>query len=88
VSTGRRVLARIIAISVSFIRPRSASLSMGMNSPSMWTSVASGPKPMPPMSMRWLVQQKRATSLPLRKTGVVTTKSLVWPVPFQGSLVM
>ena len=30
----------------------------------MNTSVASGPKPMPPMSIRWLVQENSATSLP------------------------
>ena len=54
----------------------------------MNTSVASGPKPMPPMSMRWLVQENSATSLPLRKQGVVMTKSLRWPVPIHGSLVM
>ena len=54
----------------------------------MNTSVASGPKPMPPMSMRWLVQENSATSLPFRKHGVVMTKSLRWPVPIHGSLVM
>ena len=30
----------------------------------MNTSVASGPKPMPPMSIRWLVQENSATSWP------------------------
>ena len=54
----------------------------------MNTSVASGPNPMPPMSMRWLVQENNATGLPSLKQGVVTTKSLRWPVPIQGSLVM
>ena len=55
----------------------------------MNTSVASGPKPMPPMSIRWLVQENSATSSPFRlKAGVVTTKSLRWPVPIHGSLVM
>ncbi len=54
----------------------------------MNTSVPSGPKPMPPISMRWLVQEKSPTSLPLWNAGVVSTKSLRWPVPIQGSLVM
>jgi hypothetical protein len=88
VSIGSRVLARIIAISVSFITPCSISLSIGMYSPSMNTSVPSGPKPMPPMSIRWLVHENSATSRPFLKHGVVTTKSLRWPVPIHGSLVM
>ena len=54
----------------------------------MNTSVPSGPKPMPPMSMRCEVQEKRPTSRPLWKHGVVMTKSLRWPVPIHGSLVM
>ena len=55
----------------------------------MNTSVASGPKPMPPMSIRWLVQENSATSSPFRlNAGVVITKSLRWPVPIHGSLVM
>ena len=54
----------------------------------MKTSVASGPKPMPPISIKWLVQENSATSFPSLKQGVVTTKSLRWPVPIHGSLVM
>ena len=55
----------------------------------MNTSVASGPKPMPPMSIRWLVQENSATSSPfVLNAGVVMTKSFRWPVPIQGSLVM
>ncbi len=54
----------------------------------MNTSVASGPEPSPPMSMRWLVQENMPTILPLRKQGVVMTKSFRWPVPIHGSLVM
>ena len=54
----------------------------------MNTSVPSGPKPMPPMSIRCEVQENKPTSLPLWKQGVVMTKSLRWPVPIQGSLVM
>ena len=54
----------------------------------MNTSVPSGPKPMPPMSIRCDVQENRPTSLPLWKQGVVMTKSLRWPVPIQGSLVI
>ena len=54
----------------------------------MKTSVASGPKPMPPMSIRWLVHENSATRRPLRKQGVVMTKSLRCPVPIHGSLVM
>jgi hypothetical protein len=88
VSTGVRVLARIIAIRVWFIWPRSTSFSIGIDRPSMKTSVASGPKPMPPMSIRWLVQENSATSFPSWKAGVVTTKSFRCPVPIQGSLVM
>ena len=54
----------------------------------MNTSVASGPKPMPPMSIRWLVQENSPTSLPLWNAGVVMTKSFRCPVPIHGSLVM
>ena len=54
----------------------------------MKTSVPSGPKPMPPMSIRCEVQENRPISLPLWKQGVVMTKSLRWPVPIQGSFVM
>ena len=35
----------------------------------MKTSVASGPKPMPPISIRWLVQENSATSLAVLEAG-------------------
>ncbi|MCY1537743.1 hypothetical protein D9M68_732520 [compost metagenome] len=85
---GWRVFAASMAIRVSLGWPCENSLSMGMNSPSMCTSVPSGPKPRPPMSITWLVAQNSATGLPARKQGVTTTKSFRCPVPFQGSLVM
>ncbi len=56
--------------------------------PFMCTSAASGPKPMPPMSVRCEVQENSPTSRPRWKYGVVSTKSLRGPVPIQGSLVM
>ena len=64
VSTGRRVLALTIAIKVSFTLPRSTSFRKGSESPSMKTSVPSGPKPMPPRSTIWLVQEKSPMSRP------------------------
>ena len=44
--------------------------------------------PRPPISTTCRVQAKSATAPAPRKVGVTTTKSLRWPVPIQGSLVM
>ena len=61
---------------------------MGIYKPSICISVASGPTPNPPISVRWDVQENKPTIFLSLKQGVVITKSLRWPVPIQGSLVI
>ena len=89
VSIGSRVLARIIAISVSLTLPSSSEL-QERDVESLHEHVGAVRAEADAADVHHVARCRRTapTSLPLWKQGVVMTKSFRWPVPFHGSLVM
>src|SRR5262249_42372662 len=87
-SSGWRTLTRTICMSTRLASPRSNNFMIGMRSPSSNTSRASAERIRPPISALWQVLANNATSLPLRKIGVVMVMSFIWPAVCQGSLVI